>query len=139
MSPSARGTRRPGGVTFLVVLSVLQGLGGLIGGIFLAATHNRADVIRDTKTNSHTLLVYGISAIAIGLIYLLVARGLAHGNGLARFLVGLVSLVDVIGGVAVAVTKHGDVRTQAIGSAVVGFVILVLLYSPKANAFFRGR
>jgi cytochrome bd-type quinol oxidase subunit 2 len=132
-----RPARRPGGVTLLVVLIIIGGALELIGGIFLAVTHNNARVLRNTDKSSQFLLSVGIVAIVIGLIYLLVSRGLAHGNGFARFLVGLISLISLVGGVWAILTQHGNLRSQGISSAVVGAVILLLLYSPKANAFFR--
>jgi hypothetical protein len=129
--------RRPAGVTLLVVLIVIGGILQVAGGVLLVLGHNNATVIREAKTSSDRLLWFGIGAIVIGVIYLLVSRGLAHGNGLARFIVGLLSLLSLAGGVWAIVTQHGNLRNQGISSAIVGLVVLLLLYSPKANAFFR--
>ena len=129
--------RRPLGVTLLVVLIVLNGLIALVGGLVLAIQHDDRSVIRQTAMSSDSLLTYGIALIIVGAIYLLIARGLATGGGISRFLVGAFSLLNLVAGIWVAVEKDGRLQTQAIVSAVISAVVLVLLYSPRANAFFR--
>ncbi|HYJ68745.1 MAG TPA: hypothetical protein VEX15_13925 [Nocardioidaceae bacterium] len=129
--------RRPFGVTLLVVLIVINGLIAVIGGLVLAIQHDDRDVIRQTKVSSDNLLVYGISLVTVGAIYLVIARGLASGGGISRFLVGAFSLLNLIGGIWVAVDKDGQLQTQGIISAVISGIVLLLLYSPRANAFFR--
>jgi len=129
--------RRPLGVTLLVVLIVINGLIALVGGLVLAIQHDDRSVIRQTSMSSDSLLSYGIALIIVGAIYLLIARGLATGGGISRFLVGAFSLLNLIAGIWVAVEKDGRLQTQAIVSAVISAVVLILLYSPRANAFFR--
>jgi hypothetical protein len=129
--------RRPFGVTLLVILIVINGLIAVIGGLVLAIQHDDRDVIRQTEVSSDNLLVYGISLVVAGAIYLLIARGLAAGGGISRFLVGAFSLLNLIAGIWVAVEKDGQLQTQGIVSAVISGVVLLLLYSPRANAFFR--
>jgi hypothetical protein len=129
--------RRPLGVTLLVVLIVINGLIALVGGLVLAIQHDDRSVIRQTSMSSDSLLTYGIALIIVGAIYLLIARGLASGGGISRFLVGAFSLLNLIAGIWVAVEKDGRLQTQAIVSAVISAVVLILLYSPRANAFFR--
>ncbi|HKE68324.1 MAG TPA: hypothetical protein VKB55_03665 [Nocardioidaceae bacterium] len=129
--------RRPLGVTLLVVLIVINGLIALVGGLVLAIQHDDRSVIRQTSMSSDSLLSYGIALIIVGAIYLLIARGLATGGGISRFLVGAFSLLNLIAGIWVAVEKDGRLQTQAIVSALISAVVLILLYSPRANAFFR--
>jgi hypothetical protein len=129
--------RRPLGVTLLVVLIVINGLVAGIGGLVLAIQHDDRDVIRQTGASSHNLLVYGISLLIVGVIYLVIARGLAAGGGISRFLVGAFSLLNLIAGIWVAVDKDGQLETQGIVTAVISGIVLILLYSPRANAYFR--
>jgi hypothetical protein len=129
--------RRPLGVTLIVVLTVVSGLLSLIGGLLILALHNNADLIRRSSESSRSLLVIGISSAVVGLIYLLVARGLARGNGFARFLVGFFSVLELIGGAYLAIDKREEVRTHGLVSALLALLILLLLYSRRANAFFR--
>ena len=129
--------RRPVGVTLLVVLIVIGGILQVVAGIILILGHKNATVLRETHRSTNFLLSAGIAGAAFGVIYLVVSRGLATGIGFARFIVGLISLLSLGAGLWAAVSQHGNLRGQGIASAIVGFVILVLLYSPKANAFFR--
>ncbi len=129
--------RRPLGVTLLVVLIVINGLLALVGGLYLAIQHDDRDLIRETRVSSDNLLGYGISLAVVGAIYLVIARGLATGGGISRFLVGAFSLINLIAGIWVAVEKEGQLQTQGIVSAVISGIVLLLLYSPRANAFFR--
>jgi hypothetical protein len=129
--------RRPLGVTLLVVLIVINGLLALVGGLYLAIQHDDRDLVRETGVSSDNLLVYGISLAVVGTIYLVIARGLATGGGISRFLVGAFSLINLIAGIWVAVEKDGQLQTQGIINAVVSGIVLILLYSPRANAFFR--
>jgi hypothetical protein len=129
--------RRPFGVTLLVILIVINGLIAVIGGLVLAIQHDDREVIRQTGVSSDNLLVYGISIVIVGAIYLVIARGLATGGGISRFLVGAFSLLNLIGGIWLAVEKGGELQTQGIVTAVISGIILLLLYSPRANAFFR--
>ena len=75
-----------------------------------------------------TWIVQGMTALIVGF-----SGGEREGRGWWIFF-GAVSL---IGGVWAIISQHGSLRSQGISSAIVGAVILILLYSPKANAFFR--
>ena len=76
--------RRPGGITVLAVLIVISGLLGLIGSIAVIIGRGNDDFVRDTGVGSSTLLWVGIVGVIIAVVYLLVARGLTRGSGLAR-------------------------------------------------------
>jgi hypothetical protein len=134
---TAMSARRPGGVTLLAVLIMIGGVAQVIGGVLLILGHQNATVLRETGRSGDFLLSGGIAAIVVGLLYVLVSLGLSNGKGLARFLVGLLSLISVAGGIWAAGTQHGTLFSRGLASAIVGFIILVLLYSPKANTFFR--
>ena len=71
------------------------------------------------------------------MIYLAVAKGLSNGNGLSRLIVAIVSLLSIIGGFWVGITQVGNGALSGWSSVFGGVIILVILYSPKANAFFR--
>lgn len=134
---SARRARRPIGVTLIITLTVISGLLGLAAGALIAALHKNDDLIRRTEESSGTLLTIGVVSAVIGLIYLLVARGLSRGSGFARFLVALVSVLNLVGGAYLLVAREEDVRLHGVVSAALALLILLLLYSKRANAFFR--
>lgn len=119
--------RRPGLVTVVVVLTVIGGIGSLIVGI-----------IAITATGG--LIWAGTLSIVLGLIYLAVAKGLADGNNISRLIVAVVSVIQI--GSAIITWLSSDVnqtRNSALGSAFVSLIILLILYSPRANAFFGSR
>lgn len=131
--------RRPGGVTLLAVLIVISGLLGLIGSIAVIIGRSNDDVLRNTSVSSGTLLWVGIVGVIIALVYLAVARGLTRGSGLARGLATLVAVLSLASAVYQALIQSGNLRYSAIFSGVLALIVLLLLYSPKANAFFAAR
>ena len=119
--------RRPGLVTLVVVLTVIGGIGSIITGIL-------------AFTIAGGLAWVGIVFIVLGLIYLAVAKGLSDGNKLSRTVVAVVSILQIIAALfSVFTTDSSGNRSPSIGSAIISLIILLILYSPKANAFFDSR
>ena len=129
--------RRPGGITLLAVLIVVSGLLGLIGSIAVIIGRGNDDFVQDAGVGSSTLLWVGIVGVIIAVVYLLVARGLTRGSGLARGLAALVAALSLASGIYQAIIQSGSLRWSAIVSAVLALIVLSLLFSPRANAFFR--
>lgn len=118
-------TRRPGLVTLIVVLVVLQGIGSIIAGIIAISASGMAA---------------GAVLIVVGLIYLAVAKGLLDGRSWARLTAAVVAAVNLLLGVLAIINSGGSSNQgSTIGTGVLGLVILVILFSPKANAFFGSR
>ena len=134
-------TRRPGLVTLLLILVVLEGLVSIFVGLLFVLARDRATVNGDLAaagaTGSSIALWLGILLIVIGVVYLLVARGLANGNGFSRLVVAAVTLVNIVGGIWLLVAHPGSARWSTVGSILLGVIVLAILYSPKASAFFR--
>lgn len=116
--------RRPGLVTLLVALTVIGGIVAIVAGIVAMIT-------------TGSFLSAGIIFVVLGLIYLAVAKGLADGNSVSRAIVAVVSVLQIAYAIiTIVTTDNNGNRNSAIGSAVVGLIILLILFSPKANAFF---
>ena len=128
--------RRPGGITLLAVLIVVSGLLGLIGSIAVIIGRGNDDFVHDTGVGSSTLLWVGIVGVIIAVVYLLVARGLTRGSGLARGLAALVAVLSLASGIYQAILQSGSLRWSAVVSALLALIVLLLLFSPRANAFF---
>jgi hypothetical protein len=128
--------RRPGGITLLAVLIVVSGLLGLIGSIAVIIGRGNDDFVRDTGVGSSTLLWVGIVGVIIAVVYLLVARGLTRGSGLARGLAALVAVLSLASGIYQTIIQSGSLRWSAVVSALLALIVLLLLFSPRANAFF---
>jgi len=128
--------RRPAGITLLAVLIVVSGLLGLIGSIAVIIGRGNDDFVRDTGVGSSTLLWVGIVGVIIAVVYLLVARGLTRGSGLARGLAALVAVLSLASGIYQTIIQSGSLRWSAVVSALLALIVLLLLFSPRANAFF---
>src|SRR6478736_4958922 len=120
-------TQRPGGVTLLVVLGVIQGVLAVAGGLITILMRNNlsfADQVRANvrSVSSSDLVWFGIGAIVIGVIYLLVAKGLANGSGLSRILIAFVSALALAGGIWTALLYSGSVRWQAVVQAGIALI-----------------
>lgn len=115
---------RPGLVTVLVVLTVIGGALSILAGIIALMA-------------AGGFVAPGLIFILLGLIYLAVAKGLADGNPLSRTIVAVVSAIQIIYAVLqIFSTDNTNIRNSAIGTAVFSIIILAILYSPRANAFF---
>ena len=136
MTNTGAPARRPGLVTLLVVLVVIGGILSVIGGIALIFLKDNPDVVVETGSSGVGLWA-GIGTIIVGLIYLAVAKGLSNGNGFSRLIVAIVSLLSIVGGFWVGITQVGNGALSGWSSVFWGVVILLILYSSKANAFFR--
>lgn len=114
---------RPVGVTVVGVLIVIAGVLGIIGGVlgFIAG---------DTAGWGIGVLLL---SILIGLIYLLVAKGIFDGNRGSRLIVAIVTVIGLVAGVLSLVGNFGNGLIQILWS----IVILALLYSGRAKEFFN--
>jgi hypothetical protein len=120
--------KRPIGVSIVFIVILVTGLFQIIAGV--ARLLNRGD-------NATVGLWAGIITIAIGLAYLLVARGIAHGNSLARFVVALLTVLMIASAIWVMFTAPSLWATLLI-QILLGLIVLLLLYSARASMFFKG-
>jgi hypothetical protein len=113
---------RPVGVTVVGILIVIAGILGIVVGVlgFIGG-----------ETLGWGVLVLVLS-IVIGIIYLLVAKGIFNGNSISRLIVGIVTVIGLISGIFSLFGNFGSGVVQIIWSV----VILVLLYSGRAKEFF---
>ena len=124
---TAPATRRPGLVTVVVVLTVIGGIAAIAVGIIAMVAFGN-------------FFNHGLVPIVLGLIYLAVAKGLANGNSLSRTLVAIVSVLQIVYAIfALFSATDNGTGNSPIGSGIVSLIILLILYSPKANAFFDSR
>lgn len=129
MSDSA--ARRPGLVTVVAVLTVVAGVLSLLAGfvwLFLPT---------DTASSDLAWRLVGAGYVLCGIAMLVVARGLLRGDPRARVaFVGLLVLNAVL--VAVGSTaSNGSSKGLSFLDLVVILIGVVMVFTPKANAFFR--
>ena len=117
-----QGVQRPFGVTLIVILIVINGILTVISGVISAL------MLRDDIN-----IVYSLILIILGLIYLAVAGALGRGNRAARMLIAVVTVLMLI--VGIVGLFSGNLVT-AIVQIAISVIILLVLFSRKATAFF---
>ena len=117
-----QGVQRPFGVTLIMILIVINGILTVISGVISAL------MLRDDIN-----IVYSLILIILGLIYLAVAGALGRGNRAARMLIAVVTVLMLIVGI---VGLFSGNLVSAIVQIAISVIILLVLFSRKASAFF---
>ncbi len=135
MSPAAR---RPAGVTFVVVLTWLSALVDMIGGgVLVWLSFSAGDL--DVDVTAQQLQIYGGTLLGVGLVTAAVALGLAAGSQVSRVLIYVLMLARIAAAVYALRTLDELAHWQAIGQIVGAGLIVLMLSTPRASAFFAGR
>jgi hypothetical protein len=119
-------SKRPFGVTLVGLLIFLVGILGVIVGIL--------GLIQRDQFPGTIALSAIIATLVIGVIYLLVGKGIFSGNRGSRFIVGLVTVLNLIAGIIAAITPGRLV--SGLVQILVSVIILGLLYNSSAKRFF---
>ena len=135
-STPAAGVRRPVGVTVIVVLLWIQGLFGIVGGLILFFERNNVDVIHEVNASSGTIGATGIIVVIVGIATLLVAVLLAQGSDFARWLVAIISIVDLATAVYYFFALSSVVRDNAIIQALIAIIVLYFLFGERGSREF---
>jgi hypothetical protein len=137
MSTVPQTARRPGGITLIVVLAVINAIVAIIGGIWVIIDHDNARLLRDSGLTKNGLVGAGIVAIVLGAIGLFIAMALARGSRFARFLFGIWAVLEFAGGLYALVAYSGEQQLSGAWSTAIGLIVLYLLYgSDKDREFF---
>ena len=120
---------RPAGVTLVGLLIVIVGLAYVVLSVLgLIARGSEVPI------GLGALLV----SLAVGIIYLLVAKGIFNGNKFSRFIVSLVTVIGFVGGfLALIFAELPNNRVTGAIQAGVSVVILIMLHSRRAKQFFN--
>ncbi|QIG39329.1 hypothetical protein G5T42_07375 [Microbacterium sp. 4R-513] len=117
---------RPFGVTLVALIAWINGALTTIQGIFTLLNPPAGD---DWA---------GWVAIAIGVVTILVSFGLFGGNTAARVIVTIVFVLNLVSAVIAMFTGFGPgVVISAVISAALAVIGILLLYTRRANEFFR--
>lgn len=129
-------TLRPAGVTVVAVIAWIAGALDLIAGIVMLFMLP-VDAVVDDYGGTGALIGAAIGSIIVGLITVIVAGGLLNGSPGARLVVTVLQILSLIGSLflAVAYRETPTAITEWIG-ILVSLVVLLLLWSRKATAFF---
>lgn len=122
----ANGVSRPAGVALVGVIIVLSGLLGVLLGVL--GLFNLNDAVGAG--------IWGvIVSIVIGVIYLLVAKGIFDGNRVSRIIVAIFTVINLLKGISYLFAGR-EIIVNGIIDIIIALIILYLLYGGKARMFF---
>lgn len=127
--------QRPVGVTFVAVLTMISGALDILGGTILLFQTSIASTVEQFGGASQ-LILSALAGILIGVVVILVAVGLLRGRNGARILVTVFEALSILLSVFLAIAYPAGAIGEYIG-IVVSVAILVMLWTPRANEFFR--
>ena len=130
------GIDRPGGVTLVAVLTWISGALDILGGTILLFQTSIASTVEQFGGASQ-LIASAIFAIIIGVVVVAVAGGLLRGSPSARIVVTIFQALSIVSSIFLAIAYPPG----AIGEYVsigIALIVLLILWSRRANIFFRG-
>lgn len=129
--------KRPGGVTLVAVLAWISGILNVLGGILLLiAVSAGGTTVDGVAVEGGVGAAAAWISIVIGILTIAVGLGLLRGANIARIIAAIVFVLNVISAIYTLIA-HGFGNLTAILSGALALIALILLFSPKANAFFR--
>ncbi|HKH07565.1 MAG TPA: hypothetical protein VKA62_01350 [Agromyces sp.] len=126
---------RPGGVTLVAVLTWIVGLLDVLAGTILLFQTSVAATVEQFGGASQ-LIATAIFQIFVGVVIIAIAGGLLRGSPSARIVVTVFQVLSIMGGVFLAIAYPAGAIGEYIGIAI-SLVIIFLLWTGRANAFFR--
>jgi hypothetical protein len=126
---------RPGGVTLVAVLTWIVGLLDVLAGTILLFQTSVAATVEEFGGASQ-LIATAIFQIVVGVVIIAIAGGLLRGSPSARIVVTVFQVISIMGGVFLAIAYPAGAIGEYIGIAI-SLVIIFLLWTGRANAFFR--
>ena len=140
MSSSNELVRRPGVVTFIGVIIVIQGILAAIAGVVVLAFNSSDRIQEATNQTSSALVGTGIAELVVAVLFLLVGFGVLGGNRGARFLVVLVQGIGMALATWLLLTHHdGGYPTRSLITLGIGaFVIWALYGHQESDEWFTG-
>ena len=122
----ANGVSRPAGVTLVGVIIVLSGLLGVLLGVL--GLFNLNDEVGAG--------LWGvIVSLVIGVIYLLVAKGIFDGNRISRLIVAILTVINLLKGVSYLCAGR-EIIVNGLIDIIIALIILYLLFGGRARIFF---
>ena len=126
-------------LTLIGVIGIIQGVLAVLGGIGLIAERNDAGLQRNVDVSDSTLAWTGTYLIIIGVITLVVAIGLLRGSSIARFIIAVIELFHIGGGLYVLIAHDGTERWDGLAAILVALLVLWILFRARSEDFFESR
>ena len=129
--------QRPGVITFIGVIMLIQAALNLVAGITLIAFNSQQRIIEETNLTSGELITSGIIALVMGAIVGLVTLALLAGSRVARGLVAAVQILLVIGATFHMFFNHnGAWLFSSLLQIAIAVFVLWALFNEKADAYY---
>ncbi|MGO4299512.1 DUF7144 family membrane protein [Leifsonia sp. RAF41] len=127
--------QRPGSVTLVAVLTYINGILNVIGGVIILIT--RDSMVQSGNSSALAgITTAAIISIILGVIIVIVARGLLRGSSGARAVVAVVMVIDIVNGVLLLFASQ---LANGIIQILWALLIMALLFTRRANEFFGSR
>ncbi|HEY6799878.1 MAG TPA: hypothetical protein VI121_04495 [Agromyces sp.] len=128
---------RPIGVAIVAVVAFLSGVIDIISGIVLIFRGNDPEVSA-ALAGSGGVLAASIGSMVLGLIVVVLAFGLWLGHAVSQMVVTVLQALSLIQSLFLAVAALGE-PTWEWASIVISAVVMILLWTPSAKAYFNGQ
>jgi hypothetical protein len=129
------GIDRPGGVTLVAVLTWISGTLDILGGTILLFQTSIASTVEQFGGQSQ-LIASAIFTIMIGVVVVAVAGGLLRGSPSARIVVTIFQGLSILSSIYLAIAYPPGAIGEYISIAF-SLIVLLILWSRRANIFFR--
>ncbi|MCU1475965.1 MAG: hypothetical protein JWQ64_658 [Subtercola sp.] len=120
---------RPGAVTFVAVLVYINGILDLVFGVLALVA-----VFAANSTSSALVGVNAIVLIVLGIITIIVARGLLQGSNTSRTIVLILEVISLISGIF---TLFSGQFGSGLVTIIWALVVIGILSTRRAIDFFR--
>lgn len=132
----AKTAKRPGIITLLGVLGYIGGTFKVLYGLLIVIDKDRVSAFAGQDFTNTTLLWAGIVTMLLGAFTLFLANSILSGQKWAQIWYGLVFTLNLIVGLVTVFTQSSSARWSGLASAIVAFIVLQLLFSERAQAYF---
>jgi hypothetical protein len=130
--------KRPGVVTFIGVIVLVQAAFGGVAGIVLIALQSNASVLDATAATKSELLTAGIVSLVIAAVQLFIGLGILGGSRVARGIVAFVQLLNVMAAAWLMFTHHtGAFLWQGVITVAVAVFVLWALFNERADEYYE--
>jgi hypothetical protein len=135
-SPTRTRPPRPFGIVVLEILAIVQGVSAFLLGLFVLFDHDDADLIRAAQMTSNQLQSYAIGAMIVGAAVFLLGLMLGRGSQVARVVFAFFAMINLATGLYAVFAFHSEQRLAGMFSTVISGIVLLILFSHRAQEYY---
>ncbi len=133
----AKTVKRPGFVTFLGILGFVSGTLKVLFGVVVLLDTNRMEFFKDANITNSAVVAAAVVAIIAGLLTLFVANAILSGQKWAQLWYGLLMTFSLVANLVSTFVHSGSARWGYLGTALIAFIALQVLFSERSQAYFE--